>query len=101
MAPSNTDIKKSKEPSYLKRKRKQLGRRFENKRYERLKKSVGTYAMGLRIQKLLADFDLYKSKFHNRLDEQRQKNKQNKQAGGKKTKRKRKNKKKRRKTRKR
>ena len=67
----------------------------------RLKKSVGTDAMGLRIQKLLADFDLYKSKFHNRLDKQRQINKQNKQVGGKKTKRKRKKKKKRRRTRKR
>ena len=100
MAPSNTDIKKSEKPSYLKRKRKQLGRRFENKRYERLKKSMGTDAMGLRIQKLLSDFELYKVNFHNKLNEQRQKKKQ---SGGKKTKRKRKrkNKKKRRKTRKR
>ena len=103
MVQSDTVIKKSKKQSYLKRKRNEMGKRFENKKYARLKKSVGTDAMGLRIQKLLADFDLYKSKFHNRLDKQRQINKQNKQVGGKKTKRKRKRKKKkkRRRTRKR
>ncbi len=96
MAPSNTDIKKSKKPSYLKRKRDELGRRFENKRYARLKKSVGSDAMGLRIQKFLDDFDKYKIDYQNRLA--------NKQKGGKKRKtrkRKRKKKKKRRRTRKR
>tara|TARA_B110000037_G_scaffold74317_1_gene89128 strand:+ start:10542 stop:10844 length:303 start_codon:yes stop_codon:yes gene_type:complete len=94
--------KPKKKQSYLKRKRKEMGKRYGNKKYARLKKSVGTDAMGQRVQKLLANFDLYKSKFHNRLDEKRQQNKQNKQnkqAGGKKTKRK--NKKKRRRTRKR
>lgn len=97
MAPNPEKPKKKK--SYLKRKRNEMNTRYKNKKYERLKKSVGTDAMGQRVQKFLADFDLYKSKFHNRLHKQRQKNKQNKQAGGKKTKRK--NKKKRRKTRKR
>ena len=87
---------KPKKQSYFKRKKKEMSKRYKNKRYERLKKSMGTDAMGLRIQKLLADFDLYKSKFHNRLDEQRQKKKQ---SGGKKTKRKKK--KRRRRTRKR
>lgn len=99
MAP-NPEKPKKKLP-YLKRKKKEMDTRYKNKKYERLKKSVGTDAMGQRVQKFLADFNLYKSKFHNRLHKQRQKNKQNKQAGGKKTKRKRKNKKKRRKTRKR
>ena len=98
MAPIEQKNKPKKQP-YLKRKRKEMGKRYENKKYERLKKSVGTDAMGKRVQKLLADFDLYKSKFHNRLDENRLKKKQ---TGGKKTKRKkRKNKKKRRRTRKR
>ena len=97
MAPSNTDIKKSKKPSYLKRKRDELGRRFENKRYARLKKSVGSDEMGLRIQKFLDDFEKYKLDYQNRLA--------NKKGGKKrrtrKRKRKRKKKKKRRRTRKR
>ena len=95
MAPSNTDIKKSKK-SYLNRKRDELGRRFENKRYARLKKSVGSDEMGLRIQKFMDDFDKYKLDYQNRLA--------NKQKGGKKRKtrkRKRKRKKRRRRTRKR
>ena len=94
--PPNKSDKSKKKPSYLKRKKKELGRRFENKKYERLKKSVGTDATGLRIQKLLSDFELYKVNFHNKLNEQRQKKKQ---TGGKKTKRKKK--KRRRRTRKR
>ena len=32
MAPSNTDIKKPKKQSYLKRKREELGRRYEKKK---------------------------------------------------------------------
>lgn len=87
MVQSDTVIKKSKKQSYLKRKRNEMGKRFKNKRYERLKKSVGTDATGLRIQKLLSDFELYKVNFHKKLNEQRQKKKQ---AGGKKTKRKKK-----------
>ena len=94
MVQSDTVIKKSKKQSYLKRKRNEMGKRFENKKYARLKKSVGTDAMGLRIQKLLADFDKYKLDYQNRLA--------NKQKGGKKRKtRKRKRKKRRRRTRKR
>ena len=98
MAPSNSDIKKSKKPSYLKRERNKLVRRFENKRYARLKKSVGSDEMGLRIQKFMDDFDKYKLDYQNRLA--------NKQKGGKKRKtrkrkRKRKRKKRRRRTRKR
>lgn len=64
---------KKKKKSYLSRKKEELGKRYRNKRYERLKKSVGTDAMGNRIQKLLSDFDLYREKFHKRLDEKRQK----------------------------
>ena len=94
MASSNSDIKKSKKPSYLKRKRKELGRRFEEKSYARKLKSFGTDAMGLRIQKFMDDFDKYKLDYQNRLA--------NKQKGGKKRKtRKRKRKKRRRRTRKR
>ena len=82
----------------LKRERNKLVRRFENKRYARLKKSVGSDAMGLRIQKFMDDFDKYKLDYQNRLA--------NKQKGGKKRKtrkrkRKRKRKKRRRRTRKR
>ena len=76
---------KKKKKSYLSRKKEELGKRYRNKRYKRLK-SVGTDAMGNRIQKLLADFDLYKENFHKRLDEKRQK-------GGKTKKRRKKNKK--------
>ena len=93
---TNEQEKKPKKLSYLKRKRNELSRRFENKRYARLKKSVGSDAMGLRIQKFLDDFDKYKIDYQNRLA--------NKQKGGKKRKtrkRKRKKKKKRRRTRKR
>jgi len=92
MAPSNTDIKKSKKPSYLKRKRDELGRRFENKRYARLKKSVGSDEMGLRIQKFLDDFEKYKLDYQKRLKEQQ---------GGKKRRKKRKTKRKKRKRRRR
>jgi hypothetical protein len=92
--PPNKSDKSKKKPSYLKRKKKELGRRFENKRYERLKKSVGSDEMGLRIQKFMDDFDKYKLDYQNRLA--------NKQKGGKKRKtRKRKRKKRRRRTRKR
>ena len=84
---------KKKKKSYFSRKKEELGKRYRNKRYERLKKSVGTDAMGNRIQKLLADFDLYKENFHKRLDEKRQK-------GGKTKKRKKIKKKKKRKTKK-
>ena len=93
---TNEQEKKPKKPSYLKRKRNELSRRFENKRYARLKKSVGSDEMGLRIQKFMDDFDKYKLDYQNRLA--------NKQKGGKKRKtrkRKRKRKKRRRRTRKR
>lgn len=93
MAPSNSDIKKSKKPSYLKRERNKLVRRFENKRYARLKKSVGSDEMGLRIQKFMDDFDKYKLDYQNRLE--------NKQKGGKKRRKKRKTKRKKRKRRRR
>ena len=94
MAPIKSE-KPIKKPSYLKRKRDELGGRFEKKRYARLKKSVGSDAMGLRIQKFLDDFDKYKIDYQNRLANKK---------GGKKRKtrkRKRKKKKKRRRTRKR
>ena len=98
MVQSDTVIKKSKKQSYLKRKRNEMRKRIENKKYARLKKSVGTDAMGLRIQKFMDDFDKYKLDYQNRLA--------NKQKGGKKRKtrkrkRKRKRKKRRRRTRKR
>tara|TARA_B100000035_G_scaffold132654_1_gene112707 strand:- start:274 stop:561 length:288 start_codon:yes stop_codon:yes gene_type:complete len=95
MAPIKSE-KPIKKPSYLKRKRQELSRRYKNKKYQRFKKSFGKDAMGLRIQKFMDDFDKYKLDYQNRLA--------NKQKGGKKRKtrkRKRKRKKRRRRTRKR
>lgn len=92
MAPSNSDIKKSKKTSYLTREKNKLVRRFENKRYARLKKSVGSDETGLRVQKFLDDFEKYKSDYQKRLKEQQ---------GGKKRRKKRKTKRKKRKRRRR